>query len=375
MNKTQTRPLMPKYRFMISGGGTGGHIFPAVAIADKLKEMAPGSEFLFVGASNRMEMERVPQAGYKITGLWISGIQRKLSLSNLLFPFKLLSSLAKCRRLISKFKPHAVIGTGGFASGPLLYVASGKGLPCLIQEQNSYPGITNKLLSKRVRQIAVAYDHMERFFPAEKIILTGNPIRENLKHIGENRVASLQKFKLNSKRQTLLILGGSLGARRINELIADNLKTLLSLNINLLWQTGKLYHKELEEKFGSRQSDQLQLMPFIQNMNDAFAADLVISRAGAGTISELAVARKAVMLIPSPNVAEDHQTKNAAALTHKGAAVLFGESGTDEKFVESVEKLITDQKQLEQNIGNFAKPDAADEIAREVLKMLEEDDA
>ena len=239
---------MPKYRFMLSGGGTGGHIFPALSIADKLKDLYPDSEFLFVGAKDRMEMERVPAAGYQIEGLWISGIQRSLNRKNLSFPFKLISSILKSRKLIKKFKPDAVIGTGGYASGPLLYAASKKNIPCLIQEQNSYPGITNKLLAGRVQRIAVAYKGMERFFPKEKIVLTGNPIRENLKALKLKRADSLKNFGLNPERQTLLILGGSLGARRINELISQHLDELLALNLNVLWQTGKLYIDELKIK-------------------------------------------------------------------------------------------------------------------------------
>ncbi|WP_417600015.1 undecaprenyldiphospho-muramoylpentapeptide beta-N-acetylglucosaminyltransferase [Owenweeksia hongkongensis] len=362
---------MPKYKFMISGGGTGGHIFPAIAIADTLKEMHPDSEFLFVGASDRMEMERVPQAGYKIEGLWISGIQRKLTASNLMFPFKLFSSITKCKRLIRKFKPDAVIGTGGFASGPLLYVAANKKITTLIQEQNSLPGITNKILAPKVNSICVAYDKMERFFPKDKILLTGNPIRGTVKNINSDRNAAISKFNLNPTRPTLLVLGGSLGARRINELIGNNLDALLAKGINILWQTGKLYSEKLQEQFGARQNDQLQIMPFIKNMEDAYTADIIISRAGAGTISELAVAEKATMLIPSPNVAEDHQTKNANALAEKGAALLFRESGTNDEFLNEVDKLIAQKSQLEINIKQFALPDAAKHIAEEVLKLVE----
>lgn len=362
---------MSKHKFMISGGGTGGHIFPAVAIADKLKELAPGSEFLFVGAQDRMEMERVPEAGYRIEGLWISGIQRKLSASNLMFPFKLFSSLSKCKKLLKKFKPDAVIGTGGFASGPLLFVASKRGIPTLIQEQNSLPGITNKILAPRVNKICVAYDKMERFFPAHKIMLTGNPIRAAVQNISAERDKALQSFGLDPKRPTLLVLGGSLGARRINELVADNLEKLLEKDINVLWQTGKLYFEALEKRFGKRKNDQFQLMAFIQNMQDAYTADFIISRAGAGTISELAVAQKATLLIPSPNVAEDHQTKNAQALESEGAALLFRESGSDENFLAAVDKLRDKRAELEKNIGKFALPNAADDIAKEVLKMLE----
>lgn len=361
---------MKKYRFMISGGGTGGHIFPAIAIADKLKEMEPDSEFLFVGAQDRMEMERVPQAGYKIEGLWISGIQRKLTASNLMFPFKLFSSITKCKSLIKKFKPNAVIGTGGFASGPLLYVAAKRKIPTVIQEQNSFPGITNKILAPKVNKICVAYEQMDRFFPAHKIMLTGNPIRETVKRINPDRAFAHSTFKLNPNKQTLLVLGGSLGARRINELIAQNLDELLGQNINILWQTGKLYFDKLNAEFGERQNENFRLMPFIKNMDDAYAMDIIISRAGAGTISELAVAAKATLLIPSPNVAEDHQTKNATALVRKNAALLFRESESNEMFLKAVNDLKEQKKKLEENITKFALPHAAEEIAEEVLKLV-----
>lgn len=366
----QIRPHMPEYRFMLSGGGTGGHIFPALSIADKLKELAPDSKFLFVGAKDRMEMERVPAAGYEIKGLWISGIQRSLSAKNLSFPLKLISSLAKSRKLIRKFKPHAVIGTGGFASGPLLFAASSKGIPCLIQEQNSYPGITNKLLAKRVNKIAVAYAGMDRFFPSDRILLTGNPIRESLKTPPVNRSENIQAFQLDPARQTILILGGSLGARRINELVAEHLNQLMGLGLNILWQTGKLYIQDLKDRFADRESNQLQIVPFIKEMDKAFSADLVISRAGAGTISELAATQKAVLLIPSPNVAEDHQTKNAMALVQENAALIYRENQEKEDFIKTVEKLMTLRSELAVNIKKFALPNAADTIAREVLNML-----
>ncbi len=361
---------MKKYRFMISGGGTGGHIFPAIAIADKLKEMEPDSEFLFVGAQDRMEMERVPAAGYKIEGLWISGIQRKLTASNLMFPFKLFSSITKCKSLIKKFKPHAVIGTGGFASGPLLYVAAKRKIPTVIQEQNSFPGITNKILAPKVNKICVAYEQMDRFFPAHKIMLTGNPIRETVKKINPDRNFAHSTFKLDPNKQTLLVLGGSLGARRINELIAQNLDELLQQNINILWQTGKLYFDKLNEEFGSRQNENFRMMPFIKNMDDAYAMDIIISRAGAGTIFELAVAAKATLLIPSPNVAEDHQTKNATALVRKNAALLFRESESNETFLNAVNQLKEQKRKLEENIREFALPHAAADIAEEVLKLV-----
>lgn len=358
---------------MISGGGTGGHIFPAISIADELKKRYPDAEFLFVGAKDKMEMERVPQAGYPIKGIWISGIQRKLSASNLAFPFKLISSLSRCFSLIRKFKPDVVIGTGGFASGPLLYAASLKNIPTLIQEQNSYPGITNKLLSKRAHKICVAYDKMERFFSKDKIVFTGNPIRENIKSINIQKPDALKEFGLSPERPTLLILGGSLGARKINQLIGENLDWLLSLNINILWQTGKLYIQDIEHKFGELQGDQLKIQAFLKNMDSAYSAsDMVISRAGAGTISELSVVAKATLLIPSPNVAEDHQTKNALALVEKNAALFFKESGSLDDFKKLIGQLKEkdEQKTLSENILKMAKANASESIGDEVEKLV-----
>lgn len=358
---------------MVSGGGTGGHIFPAISIADQLKQQYPDAEFLFVGAKDKMEMERVPQAGYPIEGIWISGIQRKLTATNLMFPFKLLSSLSKCFRLIRKFKPDVVIGTGGFASGPLLYAASLKRIPTLIQEQNSYPGITNKLLAAKAAKICVAYDKMDRFFPSSKIEFTGNPIRENIKENNINPKDATEKFGLDSNRPTLLVLGGSLGARKINQLIASNLDQILDQNINLIWQTGKLYYEDLNKQFGDKIGNQLQIQAFLKDMNSAYAsANMVISRAGAGTISELAVSGKATLLIPSPNVAEDHQTKNALALVEKGAALLFKESEDESLFMKRIEelKLQETQAQLSSNILKMAKPNASEDIANQVLKLI-----
>ncbi len=361
---------MPEYRFMLSGGGTGGHIFPALAIADKLKQMLPDAKFLFVGARDRMEMERVPAAGYEIEGLWISGIQRSLSAKNLSFPLKLIRSISRSKQLIKEFKPHAVIGTGGFASGPLLYAATGKKIPCLIQEQNSYPGITNKLLAKRVNKIAVAYEGMERFFPADRILITGNPIRENLKTPPANRAGNLESFLLDPSRKTLLVLGGSLGARRINELMTDHLEMLLDMGLNILWQTGKLYIEDIKKQFNDMEDEHFQIVPFIRDMHKALSADLVISRAGAGTISELAATHKAVLLIPSPNVAEDHQTKNAMALVDQNAALIYRETQPEKDFIIAVEKLMRTHTSLAENIKKFALPDASDRIAKEVLNML-----
>lgn len=363
---------MPKNRFMISGGGTGGHIFPAIAIADALKQLRPNSEFLFVGAKDRMEMERVPQADYKIEGLWISGIQRKLTLSNLTFPFKLISSLWKSKSLIRKFKPDAVIGTGGFASGPLLQAASGKKIPTLIQEQNSFPGITNKLLSKRVNKICVAYEGMDRFFPSHKILLSGNPVRANIGSAKAGKEEILSTLNLDTSKPTLLILGGSLGARKINEIISANLEILLQKGINIFWQTGKLYIDNILEKHGSQQSPNLKIQAFIQNMDEAYAAaDYVISRAGAGTISELAIVKKATLLIPSPNVAEDHQTKNALALVNKSAALLYRENESNDTFLNQLDLLLVEQKALSENISKLGLPNAAEDIAQEILKLID----
>jgi len=364
---------MSKLRFIISGGGTGGHIFPAIAIADELKKRYPKAEFLFVGAQGRMEMEKVPQAGYAIKGLWISGLQRKLSLGNMSFPFKVISSLLKSRSILKKFPADIAIGTGGYASGPLLYAAAQKGIPCLIQEQNSYAGITNKILAPKAASICVAYQNMERFFPAEKIILSGNPLRANLTSGLPSKEAALKKLGLNPTQKTLLILGGSLGARRINALIADIIKDLAQQELNIIWQCGKLYHGALKEQF-PHLAPTHQLHAFLNNMNEAFAAaDLVISRAGANTLSELAALGKASILIPSPNVAEDHQTKNAAYLKEREAALLFKESGSADDLLKIITHLLKADSEIEklaQNIYKLALPNAAAAIVDEIDKIL-----
>lgn len=365
---------MAKLRFMISGGGTGGHIFPAIAIADELKKRHPEAEFLFVGAKDKMEMEKVPQAGYEIRGLWISGIQRSLSAKNLSFPFKLLSSLWKSYFLVRDFKPDAVIGTGGFASGPILYMASRKGIPCLIQEQNSYPGITNKLLAARVEKICVAYDRMKRFFPKEKIVLSGNPLRAGLEKSLPATAEKKEMMGLDPSKTTLLILGGSLGARRINQLISESIEDFKALNINLVWQCGKLYFEELKAKHSSL-PQHFKLQAFIADMQKAYsAADIVISRAGANTLSELAAVGKASILIPSPNVAEDHQTKNAQALCSHDAALLFEEKGDAKALVDMVRTLVQDPSRthsLERNISKLALPHAAEIIADEIDQIVQ----
>lgn len=361
------------YKFILSGGGTGGHIYPAIAIANELKLRYPNAEFLFVGAKDRMEMEKVPQAGYKIEGLWISGIQRKLTLKNLQFPFKLISSLIKSIRIIKRFRPDVVIGTGGFASGPLLHAANSKGIPTLIQEQNSYPGITNKLLSKKANSICVAYEGLERFFPKEKIVLTGNPIRKDLIEVETKTKEAKKHFKLDDNKLTLLVLGGSLGARRVNQLIESKLEFFKSYDIQLIWQCGKLYH----EQYGKYNSEEnVQVYAFLNQMDLAYAsADIIISRAGASSVSELCVVGKPVIFIPSPNVAEDHQTKNAKSIVTKNAAVLVKESEIETSFDSVFEKLVASKEErtiLGNNIKKLALVNATKDIVNEVEKLLKE---
>ena len=354
-------------RFIISGGGTGGHIFPAIAIADELKRRLPDAEILFVGAKDRMEMQKVPQAGYPIEGLWISGLQRKLSWQNLLFPLKFISSLVKSRSIIKRFKPDAVIGTGGFASGAVVKVAGQMGIPTFIQEQNSYAGITNKMLAKNAHKICVAYDAMEQFFPKEKIVKTGNPIRDGLLNIGEYRSEGLSYFHLDSQRKTLLVLGGSLGARRINQLIEQQLPLFEQLGVQVLWQCGKLYYEEYKKY----NSEQVRVLAFIDRMELAYAAaDVIISRAGASSVSELCVVGKPVIFIPSPNVAEDHQTKNARAIADKQAAILLRENELNEQFANTFSKLIADEAQqeaLSAHIKALAQPNATKDIVNLIL--------
>ena len=354
-------------RFIISGGGTGGHIFPAIAIADELKRRLPDAEILFVGAKDRMEMQKVPQAGYPIEGLWISGLQRKLSWQNLLFPLKFISSLLKSRSIIKRFKPDAVIGTGGFASGAVVKVAGQMGIPTFIQEQNSYAGITNKMLAKNAHKICVAYDAMEQFFPKEKIVKTGNPIRDGLLNIAQYRSEGLSYFHLDSQRNTLLVLGGSLGARRINQLIEQQLPLFEQLGVQVLWQCGKLYYEEYKKY----NSEQVRVLAFIDRMELAYAAaDVIISRAGASSVSELCVVGKPVIFIPSPNVAEDHQTKNARAIADKQAAILLRESELNEQFANTFSKLIANEAQqeaLSAHIKALAQPNATKDIVNLIL--------
>lgn len=362
---------MKKLKFMLSGGGTGGHIYPAVAIANELKSRFPDAEFLFVGAKDKMEMQKVPQSGYKIEGLWIAGLQRKLTLQNAMFPFKLLSSLWKSRSLIKEFKPNVVIGTGGFASGPLLQMANMLNIPTVIQEQNSYPGITNKLLSKKANKICVAYENLGRFFPKEKMILTGNPVRQDLIDIEGKRAEAIQYFNLDANKKTLLVLGGSLGARRLNQLIEKELGKFIAQDVQVIWQCGKLYF----EDYKKYNQNNVQVLAFIDRMDLVYAAaDIVISRAGASSVSELCIVGKPVIFIPSPNVAEDHQTKNAQAIVDKKGALMLKESELDSQFSLVFEALLKDQgkqEQLSKYIKHLALPNATKEIVDEIVKLIQ----
>jgi UDP-N-acetylglucosamine--N-acetylmuramyl-(pentapeptide) pyrophosphoryl-undecaprenol N-acetylglucosamine transferase len=359
---------------MLSGGGTGGHIYPAVSIANELKLRYPDSKFLFVGSKDRMEMEKVPQAGYAIKGLWISGIQRKLTLDNLSFPFKLMSSLFNSWKLIRGFKPDVVIGTGGFASGPLLYMATRKGIPTLIQEQNSYPGITNKLLSKSVNKICTAFEGLERFFPKNKIVLTGNPIRQDLTESKVTKQEASEHFELDASKKTILVLGGSLGARAVNAEVSKILNWVKENGYQLVWQTGKLYiddYKHLQEEMNY---DGIKIQAFLNRMDMAYAmADVILTRSGAGTISELCIVGKPTIFVPSPNVAEDHQTFNAKALSSKDAAVLVTEKKMEEELVPNLGKILKDEeltKSLSENIKKLALPNASKDIVNEVELLL-----
>lgn len=360
-----------QYNIILSGGGTGGHIYPAIAIANELKSRYPHSKFLFVGAKDRMEMEKVPQAGYNIKGLWISGIQRRLTLKNALFPLKLIRSLQDARKIVKEFKPDIAIGTGGFASGPLLYAAAANKIPTLIQEQNSYPGITNKLLSKKAQKICVAYEDLERFFPKHKIRVTGNPVRQDLLSIDSKTAEAKGHFNIKQEKLTLLVLGGSLGAKRINELIAHELDFFDTHNIEIIWQCGKLYYQQYKLHGNAKN---IQVYQFLNKMDMAYAAaDIIISRAGASSVSELCIVGKPVIFIPSPNVAEDHQTKNAMAIVNKNAALIIKETYLEVDFKNMFSQLIASkdkQKELGENIKKLALVNATSHIVDEVEILL-----
>jgi UDP-N-acetylglucosamine--N-acetylmuramyl-(pentapeptide) pyrophosphoryl-undecaprenol N-acetylglucosamine transferase len=358
-------------RFIISGGGTGGHIYPAIAIAEAIKKQMPEAEFLFIGAKGKMEMEKVPQAGYKIEGLWISGFQRKELWKNISLPFKILFSMIKVWGIISKFKPDAVIGVGGYASGVALKVAGWRKIPTLIHEQNSFAGKTNQLLAKSATKICVAYDGMERFFPKEKLILTGNPVRQDILDISSKKEEGLKHYGFSTDKKVIMVTGGSLGAKTINESIGNNLQQLAEANVQIIWQVGKFYFETYSPIAAGRPA--VKVLGFIDRMDLAYAAaDLVIARAGALTISELCASGKAAILIPSPNVAEDHQTANAISLVKKDAAVLVKDAEAREILIAKALDLLGDNdkiKELETNIKKLAMPDAAERIAKECLAL------
>ncbi|MVN78040.1 undecaprenyldiphospho-muramoylpentapeptide beta-N-acetylglucosaminyltransferase [Hymenobacter sp. HMF4947] len=359
-------------KFIISGGGTGGHIFPAVAIANEIRRRLPDAEILFVGANGRMEMTRVPEAGYTIVGLDITGLQRRLTPQNLMFPVRVFRSVRKAGKLIEQFRPDAVVGVGGYASAPVLLAATSRGIPSLIQEQNSYAGLVNKLLARRVSKICVAYEGMEKFFPADRIVLTGNPVRTEIAH--GSRAEALKFFNLDPAKKTLLVVGGSLGARTLNLATAAALPRLPEAGVQLLWQTGKLYFPEAQRQAAPYATDNLQALEFIRRMDLAYAvADVVISRAGALSVSELCLTGKASILVPSPNVAEDHQTKNALALVSKGAAVLITDEHAASRLYDEALRLLADperQQQLSQRVQELAHPDATTTIVDELFKLI-----
>ncbi|RED92446.1 UDP-N-acetylglucosamine-N-acetylmuramylpentapeptide N-acetylglucosamine transferase [Marinoscillum furvescens DSM 4134] len=358
---------------MISGGGTGGHIYPAISIAQALQELHQDVEILFVGAKGKMEMKKVPEAGFEIVGLWISGIQRSLSLQNLMFPFKVLSSITRSFGLIRKFKPDVVIGVGGYASGPLLYAASAKKIPTLIQEQNSYAGLTNKWLAGSVNKICVAHGGMEKYFPKDKLVVTGNPVRKTILLEEGKKHEGYGFFGLDPKKKTILIVGGSLGARSVNEFILSGYQRLADSPYQVIWQTGGYYFNEMKERSGD-QAENILIKDFVREMHYAYAvADVVISRAGALSIAELMLTGKPSILVPSPNVAEDHQTVNARALVERDAAILVKDSDGQEQLLDAAFALLEDEERkavLAKNIKNMSRPDAAKDIANEVVKLI-----
>lgn len=370
--------MKKEYRIIISGGGTGGHIFPALSIADAIRSKQPDAKILFVGANNRMEMQRVPDAGYEIKGLPIAGFNRKNLFKNIKVLWLIFKSQRMAKKIIKEFAPQVAVGVGGYASGPTLKMAGSMNIPTLIQEQNSYAGVTNKILSKKAKMICVAYDNMERFFPHEKIKLTGNPVRKSLIDMRSYRKEAIKAMGLDEEKKCILIVGGSLGARSINEAIIANIETIrANSNIQFIWQTGKLYFEEMKERAaeGKGKPDNLVITDFVSNMADALgAADLVVSRAGAGSISEFALLGKAVILVPSPNVSEDHQTKNAMALVEKGAAIHIADAKAKEELVTKAVETVNSPEtiaSLEHNVEKLGRPNAAEIIASEVLMLAD----
>jgi UDP-N-acetylglucosamine--N-acetylmuramyl-(pentapeptide) pyrophosphoryl-undecaprenol N-acetylglucosamine transferase len=365
---------MKKLKVIVSGGGTGGHIFPAISIANELMERLPETEILFVGALGKMEMERVPAAGYRIIGLPVMGFPRKPSLKSLLFFLKLFQSMRLARKVIADFKPDVAIGVGGFASGPVLNAAARSGVPTVLQEQNSYAGVTNKLLSSKVNKICVAYPNMERYFPKKKIVLTGNPVRKNLIEAVVNKSEAYEYFNLYDGEPVVLIIGGSLGARTINESVMANLQLIRQTEVQVIWQTGSFYYREMLERLGTSGPENLFPMEFVSRMDLAYAvADVVISRAGAGTISELCLLAKPCILVPSPNVAEDHQTKNAMALVENHAALLIKDTDSKAELLKETFSLLADKtrmKSLSENIKKLGRPNAAKDIVDVILEVV-----
>ena len=361
---------MKRYKFILSGGGTGGHIYPAISIADNLKRQYHSVDILFVGAIGRMEMTKVPENGYKIIGLWISGIKRKFDLSNLLVPFKVFYSLIKSYYIIKQFKPDFVIGTGGFASGPVVYVASLLKIPTLIQEQNSFPGLTNRILSKKVNLISVAYKNMDKFFPKSKILFTGNPVRLKIHNSSDNSNNNKKELK---KKLTILIIGGSLGSRVINEYISKNIQYFKKINVSLIWQCGNYYH----EDYKNFNSKNVNVVPFINNIIEAYdSADIIVTRAGASVISELCIIGKPVIFIPSPNLTEDHQTKNADSMVRAGAALMVKEINLEKQFKKVLTLILKDDvlsKKMSDKIKSLAKPDASLNIIKNINMILNGD--
>ena len=360
-------------RVIISGGGTGGHIFPAVSIANAIKAMRPDAKILFVGALGRMEMQRVPAAGYEIKGLPICGFDRKNLLKNVKVLYKIWKSQRMAKKIIKDFRPQVAVGVGGYASGPTLNKAAAMGIPCLIQEQNSYAGVTNKLLAKKAEKICVAYEGMERFFPAEKIILTGNPVRQALLETTITREDAIRSFGLDPEKKTILLVGGSLGARTINESMLRHLDLIKESGLQFIWQTGKYYSAEIAERLKGQDLPNLKVTDFITDMGSAYrAADLVISRAGASSISEFCLIGKPVILVPSPNVAEDHQTKNALALSTRGAAIYIKDAEAPDSLLQTAIETVNDAdklKSLSENVLKLALPDSANIIAKEVINL------
>ncbi|UTW64336.1 undecaprenyldiphospho-muramoylpentapeptide beta-N-acetylglucosaminyltransferase [bacterium SCSIO 12741] len=365
---------MPSPKIIISGGGTGGHIFPAIAIADSLKEKLDDPDILFVGAQGKMEMEKVPQAGYPIEGLWISGFQRNLSLRNLMFPFKVIQSILDARKIVKKFNPDVVIGTGGYASGPVLRVASKLKIPTLIQEQNSYAGVTNKILGKSVSKVCVAFENMDGFFPAEKLVLTGNPVRSEVIDIAGKKEEAQEFFQLDPNKKTLLIIGGSLGAKAVNDSLLLSLNEINDSPYQLVWQTGKISYPGVKAAVDKLSSESIRVHEFIRRMDLAYAAaDLVISRAGAIAVSELCLTGKPCILVPLPSAAEDHQTKNAVALAQHDATVIVKNAEAPDRLWSEATRLLdsdTELQKLTENITRLGLPNSADLIADEVIQLM-----